>query len=109
MNIEIIPATEEEVGLIEKEINSFNRAKVPEEQAIIKKNYVIKDNEKIIAGINAIIYHTCVYIDVLFVAAKFRKQKLGSKLLEKVEKEAKEMGILLSHLDTFDFPAKDFI
>ena len=33
---------------------------------------------------------------------------MGSLLLERVEKEAQAMGVSLSHLDTFDFQAKDF-
>jgi hypothetical protein len=33
---------------------------------------------------------------------------LGTILLNKVEEKAKQLGATLSHLDTFDFQAKDF-
>jgi GNAT superfamily N-acetyltransferase len=49
-----------------------------------------------------------LYIDVLFVEESHRGQQLGSLLLSKVEAEAKSMGASLSHLDTFDWQAKDF-
>ena len=110
MTREIIPATEEEAKLIDDNIVAFNKSKVSPAQAenIITKNYVIKDNSKVIAGINAIIYHQALYVDVLFVDEEYRGQDLGSELLNKVENEAKAIGATLAHLDTFDFQAKDF-
>ena len=49
-----------------------------------------------------------LYIDVLFVEETHRGKQLGSLLLNKAETEAKLMGGSLSHLDTFDWQAKDF-
>jgi GNAT superfamily N-acetyltransferase len=110
MTREIIAATDEEAKLIDNNIVAFNKSIMsPDiEENIIKKNYVIKDANQVIAGINAIIYHNSLYVDVLFVASEYRGQDLGSKLLNKVEVEAKAMGSTLSHLATFDFQAKDF-
>lgn len=110
MTREITPATEEEAKLIDDNIVAFNKSKVSPAQAetIITKNYVIKDNSKVIAGINAIIYHQALYVDVLFVTPEYRGQDLGSQLLNKVENEAKAIGATLAHLATFDFQAKDF-
>ena len=110
MTREITPATEEEAKLIDDNIVAFNKSKVSPSQAetIIRKNYVIKDNSKVIAGITAIIYHQALYVDVLFVTPEYRGQDLGSQLLNKVENEAKAIGATLAHLATFDFQAKDF-
>ncbi len=107
---EIIPATGEEAKLIDDNIVAFNKSKVSPAQVetIITKNYVIKDGNNVIAGINAIIYHQALYIDVLFVTSEHRGQDLGSRLLKKIENEAEAIGATLSHLDTFDFQAKDF-
>lgn len=105
---EIIPATDEEANFFDEQIIAFNRTKVDQGQPITRKNYVIKNNQKIIAGINTVIYHFCLFVDVLFVDEKYRHQRLGSRLLLKAEQDAKEMGITLIHLDTFDFQAKDF-
>ncbi len=49
-----------------------------------------------------------VQVGALWVDAKYRKQGLGSRLLEAVEEIAAERGCTLIHLDTFDFQAKDF-
>ncbi len=110
MNREIIPATDEEAKLTDDKIVAFNKSIMSPnmEENIIRKNYVIKDANQIIAGINAIIYYNSLYVDVLFVASEYRGQDLGSKLLNKVETDAKAMGSKLSHLSTFDFQAKDF-
>jgi GNAT superfamily N-acetyltransferase len=49
-----------------------------------------------------------LYVDVLFVEKNHRGEQLGSLLLNKVEAEAKAIGVSLSHLDTFDWQAKEF-
>jgi len=49
-----------------------------------------------------------LYIDVLFTISDSRAKGFGSRLLTYVEKEAKQLGATLAHLDTFDFQAKDF-
>jgi GNAT superfamily N-acetyltransferase len=107
----ILEATPEEAEYIDNKIVEFNKKQVPftQEQTPVFKNYIIKENNEIIAGINTCIYHWGIlYIDVLFVDEHHRGKKLGSQLLERVEQEAKAMGASLSHLDTFDFQAKDF-
>jgi GNAT superfamily N-acetyltransferase len=107
----IVPATAADAEFIDNKIVEFNKNQVPftQKQTPLFKNYVIKDNDSIIAGINACVYHWGIlYIDVLFVDEKYRGQQLGRRLLEYVEDEATAMGATLSHLDTFDFQAKDF-
>ena len=111
LNNTIREAKSEEAEYIDNKIVEFNKKQVPftQDQTPVIKNYVIKKNDEIIAGINACIYHWGIlYIDVLFVDEQHRRKKLGSQLLEQVEQEAKVMGASLSHLDTFDFQAKDF-
>ena len=108
---EISVSTDEECELISDEIMHFNARAVPftQKETPIFKRYVIKNNNEIIAGINAVIYHWgMLFIDEIFVRETYRHQKLGSYLISKVEQEAKELGATLSHLDTFDFQAKDF-
>lgn len=108
---EISVSTDEECELISDEIMHFNARAVPftQKETPIFKRYVIKNNNEIIAGINAVIYHWgMLFIDEIFVRETYRHQKLGSYLISKVEQEAKELGATLSHLDIFDFQAKDF-
>jgi hypothetical protein len=49
-----------------------------------------------------------LYVDVLFVEENHGGEQLGSFLPDKVEAEAKSMGATLSHLEAFDWQAKDF-
>lgn len=105
-------SNKEEAELIVNGIVEYNLSKVSltQESPFIWINRVIKDkNENIIAGINSKMYcWNCLYIDVLWVKDRHRKYGFGSKLLNEVEKIAKEKGCHIIHLDTFDFQAKEF-
>jgi ribosomal protein S18 acetylase RimI-like enzyme len=98
--------------LIIDNLVNYNLSIVPQiqERPFIWINRVIKnDEDKIIAGINSKMYcWNCLYIDSLWVNAKFRRYGLGTKLLNEIEKIAIKKGCKLIHLDTFDFQAKDF-
>lgn len=111
MNVSITAGNENDRDHINEQIVEFNSRQVPftQKQQFIHLDYVIKDNEKLLGGITAIVYcWKCLYIDVLWLEENYRRQGLGIKLLSKVEEEAKKLGCYLSHLDTFDFQAKDF-
>ena len=106
ITVNIISATPQEVEYISDKIAEFNNARIPftQKQTRLFKNYVIKENNNIIAGINTCIYYWGIlYIDFLFVDENHRGKNLGSQLLEYVENEAISLGAYLSHLDTFDF------
>lgn len=107
----ILQATQEDADYIDNCIVRFNQKAEPftQKETPVFKNYVIKEDGQIIAGINSFVYHWGIlYIDVLFVDERYRGKNLGANLLQQVEKEAVAMGAYLSHLDTFDFQAKDF-
>ena len=111
-NCIIRESKEEESELIVEKIVEYNLSKVPiiQESSFIWINRVIVDTYgDIIAGINSKMYcWNCLYIDVLWVKEEYRKEGLGSKILNEIEKVAKDKGCYLIHLDTFDFQAKDF-
>ena len=111
MNRKIVTVTEDEIKILDEYLFSFNNSKVPFTQSpkLVLQNYAIKEKGKIIAGIKAVTYcWGILYIEMLFVNEEYRGQNFGSQLLNKVESEAKAIGSSLSHLDTFDFQAKDF-
>lgn len=111
MKFSIEVGSQEYRDLINDKIVDFNAQKAPftQEDEFIYLDYVIKNTDKVIGGISAIIYcWKCLYIDVIWVEEEYRHQGFGAKLLQKVEEEAKKSGCHLSHLDTFDFQAKDF-
>lgn len=105
-------SNENEAELVIGNLVNCNLSKVPkiQQQPFIWINRVIKNKEcKIIAGINSKMYcWNCLYIDSLWVDTVFRKEGIGTKLLNEVEKIAIKRGCKLIHLDTFDFQAKDF-
>jgi GNAT superfamily N-acetyltransferase len=105
-------STAEERDTIDRKIVAFNRARVPFEQNedFVSLSHVLKGNAgQMIGGINATLYcWNIVYIDVLYVEEAHRGRGLGRLLLEKAESKAKALGGYLSHLDTFDWQAKEF-
>lgn len=106
-----IAGKEDDRDFINDKIIQFNAQQVlfTQKTPFLHLDFVIKNNGEIIAGITSILYcWKCLYIDVLWVAEKYRHQGLGRKLLNKVEEVAKKQGSHLVHLDTFDFQAKDF-
>lgn len=97
--------------IVDDRLFEYNKRCVPPTQKpeVIDKRFVIKKDDKVIAGIDADIYiWNILFVSVIFVDEDYRDQGLGSVLLNKVESEAKTLGVKLSHLDTFDFQAKEF-
>lgn len=104
-------STDNDANFISDEIMHYNALKVPftQKETPIFIRYVIKVETEIIAGINTVLYHWgMLSIEELFIAEAYRFKKLGSYLINKVEKEAIKFGATLAHTDTFDFQAKDF-
>lgn len=70
---------------------------------------ITDEHGTIIAGVIAQRYmQECACIDILWVSPRHRKDGLGSRLLRETERQAREQGCTVLHLDTFDFQAKDF-
>lgn len=70
---------------------------------------IADENHRIIAGCLGEIYcWNVMCIDLLWVDQAYRGRGLGTMLLRKMEKIAREKNCSLIHLDTFDFQARDF-
>ena len=79
-----------------------------ENEELVSKKIVDKDG-KIIAGCDGYIYPWgCMYVDDMWVDEKYRRQELGSNLLQAVEKVAEDRGCHLIYLGTWDFQAKPY-
>ena len=93
-------------------IVEFNAEQVPflQKERFIDLSYSIKTEQNLlIGGIRAFLYcWKCLYIDVLWIDGKYRHLGYGSMLIKKAEEDAIKQGCHLSHLDTFDFQAKEF-
>lgn len=107
---ELSPATSTEAETLNDKINAFVAEQVSfHGDTEVLKDYVIKENGLIIAGIRTCFYlGECLAINVLFVDENHRNKGLGALLVKQVEADARAMGGKLSHLDTFNFQAKDF-
>lgn len=103
-------ASDAEIKLIHEKMFYYNKNQLSLEGVTeVAKNYIVKDNDHIIAGIKSSLYFgECFCVDIIFVDEQYRHQHIGSALLKKIEHEAKELGAKLIHLETFDFQAKDF-
>jgi GNAT superfamily N-acetyltransferase len=108
----ICESTREECELLDSKLVEFNRQNVPFPQSEdwIDLSYVLKDETgQAIAGINAVLYcWNILYIDILYVEDSHRRKGYGKLLLDRAESESKKLGGYMSHLDTFDWQAKEF-
>ena len=74
---------------------------------ILEKNYTLYDNDKIVAGAIGYIQYNWYFLDLLYVDENYRGQKLGNKLLSRIEEDLKNQltGI---RTETWNFQAKGF-
>lgn len=69
----------------------------------------IRDGEKLIAGATgSMTPFGILYVDTVYVDKDYRHHRLGTLLMQEVEKEARRRGALLIRLDTFSWQGKDF-
>lgn len=69
----------------------------------------LRDNSgKLLGGLLGSTAWDWLLIDLLWVDDSYRGQGLGSKLLEKAENRARELGCKQSRTETFDFQALPF-
>lgn len=107
----IEPCEKENAKKIIEGINTYNLGKVAALADVwTPLDFVIKDeNGNEIAGILAGMgYWNGLEIKILWVNEAYRKEGLGTKLLNYAETMAKAKGATISMLDTFDFQAEAF-
>lgn len=111
-NITIHQATNEKLKILDEAITDFNISVAKElPRAIIKRlDFIAEDiSGQLIGGIQAMVVNWGILqVDLVYVFEKYRKLGMGAYLLNYVEELAKQNGCYLSHLDTFDFQAKNF-
>ncbi|TFH23412.1 MAG: GNAT family N-acetyltransferase [Myxococcales bacterium] len=70
--------------------------------------FVRDDHGAIIAGVSALINWTWLHVQLVWVSAELRHAGVGSRLLQRLESEARQRGCEHAHLDTFSFQARPF-
>ena len=97
---------------IEKLVYDYYYSLVPkvfdiEEETVCKK--IADKDGNLIAGCTGDIYPWgMMYIDIMWVDEKYRRQELGSNALQALERVAEEKGCYLITLGTFDFQARPY-
>ena len=112
MNVKITNSSEIQEKFITESLRAFNckNFHLSMEESYILLNYHLSNSDDdVIAGVNAIlIAKSSVYVDMLWVDEKYRGFDYGTMLLKHVENQAKKLGAIMIHLDTYDFQAKGF-
>ena len=100
--------SKDEINFVNNALSKFNDEKVgPDNHKLL--NIVEYDkNHNVIAGILGGTYWGWCHIDILWVDEKYRRQSVGSKLLETAESEAKKRGCHSVHVDTMSWQAPEF-
>ncbi|MCL2363411.1 MAG: GNAT family N-acetyltransferase [Defluviitaleaceae bacterium] len=108
--IKIHDATKEDQDYLNSSLMRFNNSKVPFTQNPLTAyiNKCIKDGDEVIGGILCEVYcWNILSIDTVWVNDQHRNKGYARALMNEAENEARKMGCRISHLDTFDFQAKE--
>src|SRR5699024_7426619 len=69
----------------------------------------VMDEDKLIAGADAdITAFKILYVSTVFVDEDYRNNKVGTRLMTEIEKQAKLLGVSMIRLDTFNWQGRDF-
>lgn len=107
-------ADEELRRQIQEVIKEFNNQISPAHKEVRKTGKQALDialydkDGRLVGGLMADTYWNWLDIDNLWLHEDYRKQGLGSKLLETAEKEARQRGCHRAVLSTFSFQARGF-
>ena len=106
--MKIIDLNEEQMEGVEDKLSAFD-----ENYITYKMNgsiqIGIEEDGKIVAGLDACITaFKILYVSTVFVDEDCRRKGYGKRLINEMEKRAKEMGVNTIRLDTFSWQGKEF-
>lgn len=104
----LIDLTEEQSEYINEQLHLYDKEHIKYRLDGGVQIGIEKDGE-LIGGLNAYMtaFHI-LYVDTLFVAESYRRQGIGRKLVSEMEKRAKNLGVNMIRLDTFDWQGYEF-
>jgi ribosomal protein S18 acetylase RimI-like enzyme len=70
--------------------------------------FVRDPEDKSIGGLSGILMYGSLYVDMLWVHKEYRQQSLGTELMNKAERIARENGCTFSTVNTMDWEALPF-
>jgi GNAT superfamily N-acetyltransferase len=68
----------------------------------------LRDADEIVGGIVGEVWMTVLFIQFFWIEDRFRGKDHGTRLIEKIEEEARRFGAVRSYVDTMSFQAPDF-
>ena len=104
----IIDLNEEQLEFIEDRLSEFD------EQHITYKldgsiQIGIEEDGKLVAGLDACMTaFKILYVSTVFVEEAYRRKGYGTRLIQEMERRAKELGANTIRLDTFSWQGKEF-
>lgn len=108
MNYKIIELNDTQVEDIENRLDEYDK-KYATYKISGSIRIGVKDGDKLIAGADACMTaFRILYVSTVFVDEDYRKNKIGTLLMNEIEKHAKLMGANMIRLDTFNWQGRDF-
>ena len=104
----IISLNEDQVEEIQDKLESYNNEHI---KYRIEGGIAlgIEEDGRIVAGlVSYMSVYKILYVDTVFVEESYRRKGYGRCLMEEMEKRAKEKGVTLIRLDTFNWQGTDF-
>lgn len=104
----IIDLDEKQIEYVEDKLNTFDENYIAcKMEGSIQLG--IEEDGKIVAGLDACITaFRILYVSTVFVDEDYRRKGYGKRLIEEMEKRAREMGVNTIRLDTFSWQGKEF-
>ena len=69
----------------------------------------LEEDGNLVAGLIAYMsVYKILYVDTVFVDERYRRKGYGRKLMEEMERQAKEQGVNTIRLDTFNWQGTEF-
>jgi GNAT superfamily N-acetyltransferase len=108
MEFEVVTLNESQVEDIESLLEKYDLKNIGYKTSD-KISIGIKINDKIIAGVDAsVTAYKILYVSTIFVEEGYRRKGIGKKLMETLENRAKEIGVNLIRLDSFNWQGYEF-
>lgn len=99
--------TPAEVSLLDEQLGNFNKLQTGRDD-FHPLNLVVRSNGNVIAGLKATTGWDWLYVQILWVDERHRRDGIGSKLIERAEQIAVERGCIGSCLSSYNFQAPEF-
>lgn len=100
--------TLEDMDFLEERLYDYNVEQTELDDGKTYAFFVRDDHEEIRAGVAGWMWGSSCYIRSLWVHKELRGQRVGTQLLQSVEREARARGCQQIVLESFSFQAPDF-